>query len=267
MFSIFLEIDEETPLETSPQRTGISDYLFDGITETWVAHNLIVPVLLGIKWSAPGCSAEWLNHSPLWISNCYYSALCPLSTSPTFLPAAVSRQSLHLHHCHHHLRTTCFCNASSCSGRSCWLTVLTAFHLWLRPLRPAPQTELLQRLCSVICSPSGHSLRPIPPVWSSQDGLPWCICNSLHHLSPKSKPFYLALKAFCQLGLLTSNTLSSSSEWCFLSLSYLGKSLSLISLLSLLSLTLPQNLFLPTSVIKNASCSFFSISSDNMWLL
>lgn len=49
MFSIFLEIDEETPLETSKQRTGISDYLFDGITETWVAHNLIVHCAAGNK--------------------------------------------------------------------------------------------------------------------------------------------------------------------------------------------------------------------------
>lgn len=42
MFSIFLAIDEETPLETGQQRRGISDYLSDGITETRIAHNLTV---------------------------------------------------------------------------------------------------------------------------------------------------------------------------------------------------------------------------------
>lgn len=49
MFSIFLEIDEETPLETGTQRTGISDYFSLGITETQVAHNLIVHCAAGNK--------------------------------------------------------------------------------------------------------------------------------------------------------------------------------------------------------------------------
>lgn len=58
LFSIFLETDGANLFPTSKQRAGNSRNLSVGTVEAYIAHNLVVHCVVGIKRNAPGCGDE-----------------------------------------------------------------------------------------------------------------------------------------------------------------------------------------------------------------